>query len=464
MANQPPMFPTTAPETTPATEAPAARPLRWVVPMALFIVIIAGIAWVGQKLPNWRSRPVEPAPFEQGPVAQLRFVHPHNRGIYIALWEPMPEKKTAEKELYAREFEREALGQYDFPFQVNPELAAEIGVTTKSCDCSKLYVAVVSEVEWDEIYAAIRKEPGQEVKENPNWEWKSLEDTKEHGVALPAGARAVLRMSWTNKRAPGDSLNLGAQIWARVPNASRKQDYGLKIDAVSTRPLRSKKDRIDVGGVEQGKTSTAEFLVWSPTRDHAKFNFAQDDPLFELFEIAVKDFTPAECAGLQAQLRKEEINTRVRAAWTITVTVHEQKGKRQLDQGYFTRALQIDMPNIAAEDLPPLVVSGSVKSDFQIGAIDDRGKINLGSVPAKFGKKKTIILSAQTNIELDAGKIEHPAGLKVVLVETAKRKWSLTVEVPPNRFFGPITEDNLVILRTKADRAIRIPLMGHGVQ
>ena len=86
------------------------------------------------------------------------------------------------------------------------------------------------------------------------------------------------------------------------------------------------------------------------------------------------------------------------------------------------------------------------------------------SFPAHLGTKKTFVLSTKSNTELDLANIQCPAGLKVELVETAKRKWSLNVEVPPNRFFGPVTEDNVVILHTKAGRSIRIPFMGLAVQ
>ncbi len=460
MADHQPAFPSGASETAPAQSAPAARPLRWVVPLLLFFVIIGGIAWLVQNMPSWRGRTVEPAPVAKGPEVLLTIGTIHNRGVYLALWERMPEEKSTQKQLYAREFERDAEGQYHFPFQVHPEQPAEVGVTNKSCDCSRLYVALVSEAECRKLFDSIKTDPSQEVKENPDWVWKSLENSKEHGIALPAGAYGILRMTWNNKRAPGDSLNLGAHIWARTSSVASKQDYGLKIDAVSSQPLRTKKDRVDVGVIEKGGKGKAEFLVWSPTRADAKFELPKDDPLFEM---AVKEFTPAECAALQVKLRQEEFNTRVRAAWTITVTVHEQKSKNQLDQGYFMRVLKIDLP-VAVEDLPPLVITGTVKSDIRVGAVNDQGRINLQSFPAQYGTKKTFVLSTETNTELDLANIQHPAGLKVQLTEMAKRKWALNVEVPPNRFFGPITEDNVVILRTKAGRSIRIPLMGHAVQ
>lgn len=449
----------------PSDAAPPARsqsPIRWLVPLLLFAVIIGGIAWLVQNLPSWRSRPVESEPVDKGPDVLVRFIHPHNRGVYLALWDPMPEEKMKdEKQFYVREFEREAKGQYHFPFQVHLDLVVEIGLARKSCDCSHLSVAILPEEEWKQLCAAIRKDPGHEVKENPSWQWKSLEDkdTKEQGVKLPAASYAVIRIIWENKRTIGESLNLGAQIWARTSSAARRQDYGLRIDAVSAPPLRTRKDRVDVGAIEPGSQVTAEFVLWSPTRDHAKFKMAQDDPLFE---ISAKDLTPAKCAELQKQLRKEEINTRVRAAWTVTIKVHEQKGKHQLDQGYFSRPIQIDMP-AAVEDLPPLVVVGTVKSDFLVGAQDDHGKINLKSFPARFGTKKTVVVSSRT-ADLDVASVEYPAGLKVQLIETGKRKWALHLEVPPDRFFGQITDDNLVILRSKAGRSIRIPLMGHAVQ
>jgi hypothetical protein len=445
-----------------SSSPPSKSPVRWIVPLVLFAVIIGGIAWLVQNMPSWRSKPAADTVAEPtGPEILLKIAGPANRGVYLALWDGMPaEKVQDEKQLYAREFEREAQGRYDFAVKLHPELPVELGVTKKSCDCAHLHVAVVSESECSRLFAQIMKGPSPEIEENPSWDWKPLEKTEEHGVKLPVGAHVIVRMIWKNKRTIGEPLNLGATIWARTPSMARKQDYGLRIDAVSAAPLRTKKELVDVGIIEPGNSVVGEFVVWSPTRDQAKFKMSQDDPLFE---VAAKQFTPDECADLQKKLRKEEINTRVRSAWTVKVRVHEQKGKSQLDQGYFRRAVQIDMPD-GAEDLPSLVVTGIVKSEFVIGAQNDQGKINLGPFQAAFGTRKTVVVTAQTSTELDPSAIVHPAGLKVQVVETAKRKWNLLVEVPPNRFSGEITDDNLVILRTKAGRSIRIPLMGHAVQ
>lgn len=443
-------------------------PMRWVVPLVLFVVIIGGIAWLVQYMPSWRSAKKENGGAAKGPEALLAFLHPHFKGVYMALWERLPlpkdNEKPPDKPPYAREFEKGAEGRYCFPLLVHPQQDVRIGLREKSCDCSLLHVALISDAELEQIGNALRKDPGQEVAENPAWTWHLLKKGDEHGVALPAGSRAVLRMTWENRRAAGEPLNLGAAVWAREPDSTRTQEYGLKIDAVSSHPLRAKRHRIDVGVILAGGQGKAEFLVWSPTRANPNFKFRQDDPFFK---IDTKPLSAADCAELQATLRQEDINTRVRAAWNVTVTVYERKDQRQFDQGHFLRALNFEMPD-APEDVPPLMVAGLVRGDIEIGAAEDQGKINLKSFAAKDGAHKTLFLWTDKKTELAKDSVQ-PAALKVTLTKSpaaaaAKQQWKLEVVVPPNQFFGTISEDNAVILRTGSGRLIRIPLMGSAVQ
>lgn len=466
-----PVAPPSAPPSRPKS------PLRWLVPLALFFLIIGGIAWLVQNMPTWRTRSQDAPPtMPKGPEILIRFLHPYDNAdrVFFALWERPPAKppKDQAPRLYAREFERGAAGRYYFPFQVHAEQGSEFGVSHKSCDCAELHVAVVPDADGDRFAKDMMENAAVEPPISPSWNWQSLKKTETQGVSLGAGKRAILRVDFTNRRPPGENLNLRNRVWVRSAVTGQKQEFDVKISAVSTNPLRTKRDRVDVGIIQPGSFSKAAFLVWSPTRDEVKFAL-QEKNNDKLFKIDVVPRDPAACAELQAQLRQEDIMTRVRAAWDVTVTVYESKGGVQFDQGYFLRSLGYDLPD-AADDIPPLIITGLVHSDdIRIGGVADQGKINLKSFPAQDGTRKAISVSTNRDIELDPQNVSvHPASLRVKVTEKTKdkagnkRNWTLEVEVPPNQLFGTISEDSAVILRTKATppRLIRIPLVGHAVQ
>ena len=470
---------------SPATDVPpavpAARPrspLRWIVPLALFFLIIGGIAWLVQKMATWRTPSRNSAPSgPKGPEILLNFRHLFDRSpgeqAFVSLWEELPKKaeKDQPPRLYAREFERGAKGRYYFSFHVHPEQACEFGVSHKSCECAELDIAVVPDAEGDQFARSVMETPGVEPVENPAWTWQSLKNTESRGVKLGADSRAILRAEFSNRRPPGESLNLRNRLWAR-PASGQKQEFDVKINAVSTNALRTKRDRVDVGIIQPGSFSKASFLVWSPTRDEVKFAL-QEKNNDKLFKVDVAQRDRAACGELQAKLRQEGIMTRVRAAWDVSVTVYESKDGVQFDQGYFLRSLGYDLPD-AADDIPPLVITGLVRSDdIQIGGVADQGKIDLQSFAAENGKRKAIFVSTNRDVELDPQNISvQPGAVRVKLIEktkskaAGKRNWSLEVEVPPNQFFGTIPEDSAVILRTKTTppRSIRIPIVGNAIQ
>ncbi|MCI0683697.1 MAG: hypothetical protein L0Y71_16445 [Gemmataceae bacterium] len=470
------------PPSSPSADAPSAArarsPVRWLIPLVLFVLIIGGIAWIVQNMPTWRGRtPPAAAPAApKGPELLVRFVHPFDRErhAHVAVWEDFeklqkPETKERPR-LYAREFERGAEGRYYFPFYVT-EQGCEVGVSSISCDCAELHVAAVPAAEWEPFANSIKKNPEATPVENPAWTWQPLTKSENQGVALPPG-RAILRVVWVNRRAAGDNLNLATTVWAR--SGSQSQYFQLRIDAVSTHPLRTKRDRANVGFLGPGGVVKARFLLWSPTRDHVKFTL-DDRSNDKLFKIDVQQRDPDACAELQAQLRRDDIMTVVRAAWDVTVTIHENKDGAQLDQGYFVRAIGYELQD-AADEIPPLVITGVVRSDdIAVGAEEDQGKINL-KFDARQGTTKRILVMTNRNIELDPQDVRvQPAAIRVKLTEkpaagaaasAGKRKWELEVHVPPNLLFGTIAEESAVTLRTKgkSPRSIRIPLTGHAVQ
>ena len=459
--------------------ARARSPLRYAMPFVLFLVIIGGIAWLVQNMPSWRTRT---NPVAQGKAAEqvLQFMNRINQNYVLALWELPPkmgEKSKAEDGsegpmIYEREFEPGAEGRYLFPFQNLTDQAAELGLTSTSCDCAHLHVALITKSEWDQFEQAFSKDPGQEMPQNADWTWTEMEKNADRGFSLPPQAYGVVRMTWHNRRAIGDKLNLQAVVWAKQAGSSRVQRVAFAIPAVSAPPVRANLDRVHVGNLDPNAVVKAEFFIWSPTRDELPLDWTKNqDPLFV---VSAKALDPAGRLALQEQLRtaKNKVNTRVRAGYRVTINVHEHKDGKRLDQGHFIRGVPLSLPESAA-DVPPLLVTGFVRGPVEIGGIDDQGKINLKSFQAKDGTKKTILLWTDNKTSLKVVE-KQPAALEVKLTQrksASKREWVLEVTVPPNQLFGTITEDSAVILGTIPEgtqsvpsRQIRIPLVGHAVQ
>src|SRR6266700_2538036 len=123
-----------------ATSAKVKSPMRYVVPLALLSAIIGGIAWVVQNMPSWRKTAVTAAPTVI-PDALLGFTHFAKDGTYYAFWE---RPKETDKVPYSREYERGAEGRYYFHCINMVEEPVDLALAFKSCDCAKLFVALIT--------------------------------------------------------------------------------------------------------------------------------------------------------------------------------------------------------------------------------------------------------------------------------------------------------------------------------
>jgi hypothetical protein len=283
-------------------------------------------------------------------------------------------------------------------------------------------------------------------------------------------------MTWNVRKEPGSTLNLEAGVLARSRSSGKQHKLGVSAPAVIRRALEMSPDRFHVGVLGPGDTGQAKFHFWSPTRDDVVMD-VKDPHTDGLVVVQKRALDAAERARLQKELlgekdrTGEKINTRVRCAYEVIVTVHEQKGERQLDQGPLHRALDVEMEN-SADVLPPLLIVGVVKgSQVQVGGVEDQGRVQLKSFKAADGARKTVVIRTDHATELAIEK-HAPAAVEVKLKESTKektatqRKWLLEVYVPPNAHYGPFDEDHVIQLRTSAKppRRIRIPLVGNAVQ
>jgi len=458
-------LPSAPPESAPQVPSIAeggSRPMRWAVPLVLFVIIIGGIAWLAQNMANWRDK----EPRAVAAVTADLFQFP----IFYSHWEKPPEKPIDKDPdfpvVYVREYERGEEGKYWYPFQNLTDHAVTLGLGFTSCDCSRLEAALISETEYLQIKKQLGEDFNPDLAENPAWQWQPLKVTEVDGFDVPPGGHGLLRMSWTARKEPGSTLNLKAMLWARSSKVAKRQGIDVMASAVVRRPLEVRGDKYDIGELGPSEKSTAAFTLWSATRDEVEVKLGSKNALFE---PAVRPLTEKEIKKLEDDLRGDRVAAHIRCGYRVTVTVHEQKGEQQMPQGPLYHPLDINVVG-GVGDAPRLLVYGVVRGDVQVGSPEDRGRVQLKSFRAADGIRKQVVLWTDRSVTLEYDQ-HAPGGVEVKLAKdakpaAAKTRWLLDVYVPPNAHVGPFEDEHAIILRTKANppRRVRIPIVGNAAQ
>lgn len=439
-----PAPPTREPESFPEAGNSSGFFSRIVLPIVLFVLIVGGIAWLSQYMPNWRSRtktvdmavPIVPA------KELLAFLEKHS------VWDPEDPKYVL------AEVERNSQGHYDYPFENVSGQPVEFGLERTSCDCSKVQVALFPNKE-----AAAKDQP----------KWQDLERSSDKGVVVPADSAGKVRLTWTVRKEEGSRLNLGMVVWARPPGkANQVQTVNLDTRVGVVAPIMFLKDPIQLGMLTARDSARDEVLAWSATRSEVDLavNEARKDPLLDCRIIPLNQ---EERANMEKMLRGNDMVTRVKAAFRIPIALYEEREGRQLDQGPFRRRLPLLMDGIAYEGGP--MIHASIRGEVEVGSADDQGKAQLRNFKAREGTRRVVPLYSDGKLTLEYQSHEPPyLEVKLKLNErestVGRKKWDLEVVVPAGSPAGPFSEDAAVILRTKSSspRLIRIPILGNAGQ
>ncbi len=450
--------------------------LSYVFPIALLMVVIGGVAWVAQNLPKWRS---QPARIEAPPKATklLEFTR------VIAQWENPVQPPPATGELKdagfnAKDVETGTTGHYDFFFRNSSDVDVELVYYTSACDCASVQARAVPVAEWVPLEARHRAKPADvpDDENAPMWTTlaKDIKDAK--AMLVKANEAGIVRVNWAVRKGPGTNLQVMPAIWFRpLGDGGKTEAQRLAVPIIANLPVTIDPPRVNVGELSPGSSAQAEFRVWSSTRDTLDLKFS---PLDAFFNISLKPLTKAECANLEAAMKAPsspedakqppKIGSRVRSGYYVTVTAHESKAGRQLDQGSFYRKLDLILDGVVAREINGPEIVGRVQGDIIVGGTDDRRKVSFASFDAKNGASKTVDLSVNDKVKLEP--FTHmPAWIEVELRRTdevpsaGRRIWKLKVTVPPDtpgaRSFD---EPDAVVLRIVGmeKRLIRIPLDG----
>ena len=437
-------------EKTSPARPPRQRKLFWrlLVPLALFIAMIGGIAFVVQYTPNWRGK--KNAANRTGQLKELLEFQEKQ-----SIWDP----KDAS---YVKEFEPEKPGHYDYPFRNITGGDVQMGLLQTNCDCSSIEVFLLGEEEllaWE----AAKKAGKPSDLQNPI----ALKVNERKGIDVPANTGGLVRVNWKSRKGVGEYLRLNVRLWAQPKGKMNERSYvELETRSVLVAPVVFDKSELSVGTLAPGATAEAQCNWWSSTRDKIDLKAISDDPLVTWTVIP---FSRDECVKLEERMRQNNINTRIKVAGQLKVKVLEEKGKQQLEQGPFNRFAPLFLEEQPLALLPRLV--GRVLGEVEVGNEKDKGKINLNNFTAAKGTKQRVILRAEPAMVLTVDS-QKPSYLKVQIKankegSTAqKASWVLEVEVPAGSHLGPFADDSAVILKTQATppRYIRIPVVGSAVQ
>lgn len=478
-----------APTGAPMQEEPAGKSRkkggfqRVVLPTIILLGAIAVIAWVTQYLPSWRSSPTKlppskttPAVYFYNPVAvkpkekeepfQLGFQKiTTDAQMLRMLWDYQDPK-------YILEFEKRDHGHYDFFFVNESDRPAELGLNKQNCTCNDVRVSVLP--------ADKAKRYVEEQHERKEWtapvgttdqealEWTKLEKDSDTIINVPPKEGGVLRLSWKGNDVKNQKLNLNVQMWFQPqgkPGERRYIDAAVFGDLVPA--VRFYPTRLQFGNLPVGKESVErEFWSWSSTRDD--FNLAPaEGKNYPCIQCQVTRLSKSDFATLRDSL-SDSVNTRVRCAYKVTVTVAEKKDGKQLDMGILHQEVPIDviLDGEVNRIAPPTVVA-LVPSDVHVGA-KKHSSISLGTFSSQNGIRNQVFpLFTNKDITLEYVR-STPAAISASLSKKQQSGnqtvWELKLSVFGGGLISGPLEKAFVLLRVnrpgEASRQVRIPVEG----
>src|SRR5207244_2204189 len=147
----------------------------------------------------------------------------------------------------------------------------------------------------------------------------------------------VVRVSWVATKA-GPEFRLRPKIVVRREGDPVLYEVEVSVPVVVRAPIRFDADRLRVGVLSPGKTIKKEFDAGSAARAKVDFKLVSSDPLFN---IVVTRLEKEELDAKKKDLRARKLAIGVLCAFKVTVTIHESKEGKFLDQGSFYRKFPV---------------------------------------------------------------------------------------------------------------------------
>lgn len=462
---------------TKANAAPSSKTnfTRYLLPLALLVAVIGGLAWVTQQLPKWNS-----ARQKTGETASRRA--PLNFAVTTAIWAsrlPEPGEKPEPKD-----YEPTQKGHYDFPFKNDTKENAEIVFFSSSCNCTSVLAAVLDADETKAIHTQFADGPAsplsysdkiawREMTKDDEWNKLGANEQNEKIIPIKPGTGGVIRVQWVAGANTGAPLNVSPRIAFRTPGNTSVFMQQLIVPLMVAAPVRFQPQRVIAGAVNIGAATTTEFYAWSSTRDYfdLKLTASTTDSLFDVTTTPVLVgglFSRSQCNDLVTALEADKTHQHLRSAQRVSLTIHESRNGKYLDLGSFHRKFSVKLDGFPVVGVIEPEVMGRVHGEIIIGGADDLGRIRLKSLSRVDGGSRSLELSTVASWKLETYHHE-PAWIQVKLTRDLKQpdpkrtNWHLDVTVPGNtRGVRSLDDPDAVILRVVGppERFVRIPIEG----
>jgi hypothetical protein len=421
---------------------------RIVLPVAVFIIGIASIAWITQYLPS-RGRPV-PTTAKSG---ELQFMP------RAFVWNPNDNWEPTDKKYTIPEFELGTGGHYDYQFSNTTDGDIDLGVTQTSCTCTGVTVCMFQSSQDRENY--------EKNKDARDLTWIPLEIDKDmrKKATVPAAANGVLRIAWSGAKTEPELTRLSTKVWSRAGHGQDTTVKELLVLVNYVLPAKFYPEKTDLGTLSTKDRRTASFTCWSATRE-LDVKPADMDPLME---VIANKLDNAQCKKLQDEMRAHDVMTRIVSAYKITVTLFEEKDGKQLDMGLFYKPI----PLVVASEGQPIDVAvpmlrANVLGDVSLGPEEEGSRIDFKIFSAKQRTTKKVSLFSPKDAKLSFVRCEPvlldlEVALKNVRTVGDKTQWQMDVSTKPNRDPGLLPENGVVVLRFEsptAARLVRIHVLG----
>jgi hypothetical protein len=442
---------------------------RYIALVVLVLGIIGLLTWVTQSLPNTKVPNVIPDGQKGDNVKPVLFFTrvPGPFGdVLTAVWDKDP--------AYILETERNVEGHYYFPFRNVLGAEAEMEMESADCDCTQADIGLLPAPEWAKVEKAWLEKPWvKPFTDEPTW--IKLKKNEHTGIKVPADAHGLLRITWKGRKGIGETLKLTLRFWSQPLGVEGRQFTTVHVPVRMAPAVMYDPPAVTVGVIGPGQSVTAEFYLWSASRDTIDASLQVDSGPSPLINITTRTLSKEECAALQKHIEvksKGQLLTRARCGLHVTVNLFEQKDGRQMDLGPFVRKLQIMLDQVPVE-ITPLSVMGTVKGEVTVGGETDQGRVQFNQFSAASPKTVVVPLFADPAVKLEVDpKLIFPRYLQVDLKRNVKSstpqrtQWDLRTTVPAAALSGPFPENSAIVLRIAGTppRLVRIPVVGNGTR
>jgi hypothetical protein len=402
--------------------------------IVVFMVVVAGLAWLNQNLRTTRL----PQPGRVPAPNDVFLQFDEKRAVW--------DKDDPE---HGKEFELGMEGHYDFPF-INPtDAPVQLGLVSVSCGCSNVGVCTLSA----EQLEAFKKD-----RKDEHLLWQVLPKGYQ-GVNIPPHTGGIVRLGWTPRQS-NQRKRLAIGLWTES-GGKRTEDLLLECTIQMVTPVRCSPRIADIGTLTAHGTAQHDFWCWSATRAHFDLA-AQDKEANPCFIYKITPLSPAEFPKLQKMLQEEHgIDTRVQAAYKLTVEVYEERGGKQFDLGPFERTVPLIVDgNQSDEPLGP-VIKGMVRGIIDLPA-DQQGQVNLKLFTVDGVPEWHFIVRTPPDVKLVVEQVPSFLSAMLTSKSASRGEWDLHLKLKPGVLQpGPI-ENSTILLRTDGTptRRIRIPVVG----